>query len=465
MDHTESGSAGNPAKSPLMYPQLAAMPTIPPTDSAAPKMNPTSLFVARAPSPKFVATAGSVLALVLTLFSAFESSPSIEDGLLWAHFGARLAIDYTSLITVVLVVAAAHLLVPPHLFLEGSSKRAILFSLGPYSLAGVVGGVARYHLRLWLGLNWHIEYPLELWTNVGAGILTFTLIGFLASQYYPLMQRFERLRALCAITEEAADIAFRRSFNRRVGMADRPDEVGHLSRTVNYLLATVESTLESHRDFLADTSHELRNPLQAIRVNLELAERIDNSSEREECIRECIDEVERMSRLVEDLLTLARLEARQIIERRPVALQSLLQDVVRGAKRRACGQQILVQHVEKVEVLGDEGRLRQVLDNLMRNALRHTPPNGMIHLSLQAANGWAMLEISDTGEGIAPQHLPHIFERFYQVGKTRDGGAGLGLAIVKHLCEAHGGHVTAASEPGKGSRFTVCLPLSSPSPH
>lgn len=443
---------------------LAAPPwtsTSPAFDLDAPRSIRSTRLVARAPSPRFLAAAGSVLALVLTLFSAFESVSSRDLGPLWHHFGVRLAIDYVSLLVVVFVVLVAKVATPERLYQEPPAARAVTLSFAPYVVAGVLGGVARYHLRAWLGVNWQVGYPWELWTNVGAGVLSFTLVGFIASQYHPLLERLERLRALSKLAEQAADIAAERDFRRRLDLADRHDEVGHLARTVNHLLSTVEGTLASHRDFLADTSHELRNPLLAIRVNLELASHSADPRAREDCVRESLQQVERMSRLVSDLLTLARLESGQILELRPVQLRRLLEEAVGEAAKRSRGQAIRLGEVTEATALADEGRLRQVLANLLDNAIRHTPPPGVITLGLGIQDGWARIEVVDTGDGIPPEHLPRVFDRFHQVGRATPDGAGLGLAIVKHLCEAHGGRATVVSEPGKGSRFDVWLPLHS----
>ncbi|MBI4499496.1 MAG: HAMP domain-containing protein [Chloroflexi bacterium] len=270
------------------------------------------------------------------------------------------------------------------------------------------------------------------------------------------------LLPLRAISQQAADIAAQRDFRQRLHLAERRDEVGQLARTIDKLLETVQDTLRWHREFVADTSHELRNPLLALRTNLELIDRVADAEARAECVREARQQIERMSRLVSDLLLLAQVEAGQVIERRPVALRPLIESVARDAAQRADGQQVQIAGAEPLEILGDEGRLTQVLTNLVNNALRHTPPGGTITLRLGREDGWAYLAVADSGEGIAPEHLPHIFERFYRVEKpgARAGhGTGLGLAIVKHLAEAHGGWVTAESELGRGSCFTVWLPL------
>lgn len=270
------------------------------------------------------------------------------------------------------------------------------------------------------------------------------------------------LGALSAISAQAAEIAARRDFSRRLPLVPAHDEVGQLARTIDGLLATVDETLRMHREFVADTSHELRNPLLAIRTNLEVLERLTDPRERAECRREAREQIERMSRLVDELLLLARVEVGQVIEPRRLALAPLLSSVAHTVQPRVHGQRLVVAPAAPLDVWGDERRLEQVLVNLLDNALRHTPPGGTVTLSLDREDGWARLRVADTGEGIPAKHLPHVFERFYRVDKARSrasGGTGLGLAIVKHLVEAHGGRIAVESSAGQGAHFTVWLPL------
>jgi signal transduction histidine kinase len=253
-------------------------------------------------------------------------------------------------------------------------------------------------------------------------------------------------------------IARQRAFDRRLGLGPRHDEVGQIANTIDHLLLTVEETLHSHRQFVADTSHELRNPLLAIHTNLELLDRVNDPADRAECVREAREQVERMSRLVADLIVLARTDAGELVERRPVALRPLVERVACEARRHATGHRVCVERAADVVVQGDAHRLTQILTNLVDNATRHTPSGGTIRLGLNREDGWVCVYVSDSGEGIPPEHLPHLFNRFYQVDRA-GGGVGLGLSIVKHLAEAHGGRVEVESEPGRGSCFTVWLPV------
>lgn len=274
------------------------------------------------------------------------------------------------------------------------------------------------------------------------------------------------LQPLTAIARRAALIAAGRDFSRRLDHKGPSDEVARLARTVDDLLKTVDETLRQHRDFVADTSHELRNPLLAIRTNLELVARMPKREQRTECVQEALQQVERMSGLVNDLLTLARMEVGLVVERRPVSLTNIMEQAVHDAAVRSSGRLVSITRADDVHVLGDEGRLAQVIGNLLDNALRHSEPDRAVTAALKRAAGGAELIVEDEGDGIAPKHLSRIFDRFYRVDPAGTGknGTGLGLAIVKHLVEAHGGRVTAESELGKGSRFVVWLPTSSRAP-
>jgi signal transduction histidine kinase len=232
-----------------------------------------------------------------------------------------------------------------------------------------------------------------------------------------------------------------------------------LARTIDNLLQTVEETVSSHRQFLADTSHELRNPILALRTNLDLLDRVHSPAERSECIREATSQIERISNLVAELLVLARIEAGLVLEKQPIALSAVLLGVVSDAQRTAGHRQISFEMLdEDVIVGGDRERLHQVFSNLMENAVRHTADSGNIVVRMTAAGDSARVNVEDDGVGIAAEHLLHVFERFYRVDGMRGQGTGLGLAIVKHLVELHGGSVSVASTLGIGTCFTVVLP-------
>jgi signal transduction histidine kinase len=169
-------------------------------------------------------------------------------------------------------------------------------------------------------------------------------------------------------------------------------------------------------------------------------------------------EVTRMSRMVADLLLLAQADAGIELKKKPVELDTLLLEVYRQGQLMANGIEVKLGHEDQAVVMGDADRLKQLLLNLVDNALKYTPAGGEVRLSLYRKQGWVQVAVSDTGMGISPEDLPHIFERFYSTDKSRSrGGTGLGLSIAKWIAEAHDGHLTVESEVGTGSTFTVWL--------
>jgi signal transduction histidine kinase len=251
------------------------------------------------------------------------------------------------------------------------------------------------------------------------------------------------------------------------------DELTRLAATFNAMLDRLQGAFETQRRFIADASHELRTPLTAIRGNVEVLIRQSGRGDRQRMLPETLDaledvrrESERMSRLIGDLLLLARADAAGAggpIATEPVALDQIAHEVVRTARGLAAGQYLEVFSPRPVLVHGDADRLRQLLLALLDNALRHTPSDGRIVVELGVeADRAAVLRVRDNGEGIAPEDLPHVFERFYRADGARarvTGGTGLGLAIAKAITEAHGGSIAVESRPGAGATFTVHLPL------
>lgn len=268
---------------------------------------------------------------------------------------------------------------------------------------------------------------------------------------------------IARVTRVARRIATTGKFEQRITECPVRDELGELIATFNDMLSCLESTFRRHREFLADASHELRGPLMVIRGNLDLLRQDLPIQEREESVREAVEEAERMSRLLSDLLFLAKNDAQLAMEWLPVDLSLVvLESLDRAASVDAGSHVLVVTHNEPSLVRGDRERLGQMLWNLLQNALRYTPGGGEITVSLRRHRAVAELVVADTGIGIPPEHQLRIFERFYRVDRTRsreNGGTGLGLAIVKQVAEAHGGQVRVRSRPGEGSIFTVTLPL------
>jgi two-component system, OmpR family, sensor kinase len=277
------------------------------------------------------------------------------------------------------------------------------------------------------------------------------------------------LRPFDAIGETASAIAAG-DLSRRVERAEDRTEVGRLGLALNAMLAQIESAFRAReaserklRRFVADASHELRTPLAAVRAYAELFGR--GASERPDDLARSMTgisrESERMSVLVDDLLLLARLDEGRPLERERVELDAVVAEAVEMAQAVEPERPIALR-TENAEVTGDRERLRQVVDNLLANVRTHTPPGTPVQVSVTRRDGTAEIVVADSGPGLQPDQLAHVFERFYRADASRtraSGGVGLGLAIVAAVTEAHGGTVRAGSDAGRGATFTIALPL------
>jgi two-component system OmpR family sensor kinase len=278
------------------------------------------------------------------------------------------------------------------------------------------------------------------------------------------------LRPLRRMEEAAGEIAAG-DLSRRVEPANPDTEVGRLGLALNAMLGQIETAFaereaseERMRQFLADASHELRTPLAAIRGYAELY-RIGAGREPEQVAR-AMERIEgestRMGGLVDDLLTLARIDEVREPVREPVALAELLADAIDDARASAPDRELSLEVGEGAEVLGDPDRLRRVFANLLRNAVVHTPAGTPVDVSLAREGGEAVARVRDHGPGLPAGDPAAVFERFWRSSASRgrdDGGAGLGLAIVAAVASAHSGRAEAATAPGGGAVFTVRLPL------
>ncbi|MBM3128733.1 MAG: HAMP domain-containing protein [Chloroflexi bacterium] len=276
---------------------------------------------------------------------------------------------------------------------------------------------------------------------------------------------YHALAPIDRITQTAHTIARANDLTRRIEAKATRDEVGRLAATFNAMLGRIEELFRAQQRFVADVSHELRSPLTAIRGNLDLLRRgaLDDPEARQETLAAIEAESARMQRLVQDLLLLAQADAGVPIEKRVVELDTLLLDVFRQARLNAGNVKVSLGSEDQVQVIGDADRLKQLFLNLMDNAIKYTPSGGAVTLSFARENDWVRVAVADTGVGIPAQDLPKIFDRFYRVDKARSrekGGTGLGLAICKWIVDAHNGRIEAQSEVGKGSVFTVWLPVS-----
>jgi signal transduction histidine kinase len=265
------------------------------------------------------------------------------------------------------------------------------------------------------------------------------------------------------MTQTAQTIALSHNLSSRIESPPHLDELGQLAMTFNELLESVETAYHVQQRFVSDASHELRAPLTAIQGNLELLRRQSTMSgvEREEALTEVERESTRLTRLVADLLVLARADAGITLKSCPVDLDAVALEAFREARHLSDGQTLSLDPFEPARVEGDEDRLKQLILILLDNALKYTPANGKVTLGLHRRETDVEIVVRDTGVGIAPEDLPLVFERFYRAdpARSRDpGGTGLGLPIARWIVEQHDGEIMLTSQPGRSTTVTVHLP-------
>lgn len=278
-------------------------------------------------------------------------------------------------------------------------------------------------------------------------------------------------RALLPVDRIAASAAHISSHNlsERLPVPETGDEIQRLSIALNHMIERLDTAFQYSRRFVADASHELRTPLTVLKGEMEsLAQEKNPNGEWRERVGSALEEVDRLANIVEGLFAISRLDAGE------AAAEWVKFDLARMAANTADQMSLLAEEKniavacatdEGVWIEGDQARMKQVVVNLLDNAIKYTPDGGSIALAVTSEDSKAVLEVSDNGIGIPREALPRVFERFYRVDDSRSreqGGAGLGLSIVKSICTAHQGRVEARSTPGQGSRFRVELPLVSP---
>lgn len=263
----------------------------------------------------------------------------------------------------------------------------------------------------------------------------------------------------------------------RVGVRDDGSEVGRLGQAFDRMLDQIQGAFEAQRSalvekersetklrqFVADASHELRTPLTAVRGYAELyrAGGLSEDDALEQAMSRIGTESRRMAAMVEDLLLLARLDQGRPLRREPVVLTELVNDAVQDVQAVEPDRPVHAEVEKEIVVHGDEDRLRQVIGNLFTNVRVHTPAGTPVDVSLAARDGVSVLSVADHGLGVDPEHVEHIFDRFYRAdtGRSRDtGGAGLGLSIAASVALAHGGTIDYSQTPGGGATFTLTLP-------
>jgi len=308
------------------------------------------------------------------------------------------------------------------------------------------------------------RWPTQLTTTLLAVVPVFIALSTWAA-WILLGAHFRRIER---VRREVADITDGRSLHRRLSDDDAGPELAAVIQTLNAMIARLEGSFAALRRFTADASHELKTPLAVLRADVERA--MSGATRREDrlvALEEALHETTRMADLVESLLTLARAdEGRAELHREPVDLRALTQEVYETALILGEGASVAVHlpFTADATIPGDPKMLRQLLLNLVTNAIKYTPPGGRVDIGLGRHPDTVTFAVRDTGIGIAAAELPHVFERFWRADRARSrtaerGGFGLGLAISQWIAQAHGGTLTAASRLGKGSLFTLTLPI------
>jgi two-component system, OmpR family, sensor kinase len=267
--------------------------------------------------------------------------------------------------------------------------------------------------------------------------------------------------------------------SRRIDLARGNTEVGRLAEALDRMLANIEAAYRARADgearalrsqdwmrrFIADASHELRTPLTSVRGLAEYGLQQGDDASPEELLRLMelfASEAGRMGRLVDDLLLLARFDAGRPLDRQPVDLASIAAEAVQQARLVTAGRPVTLEAAEPVIVDADAGRLRQIIDNLIGNAIQHPPPQTPVTVTASIAAASGQLTVADRGPGMTPEQASHVFDRFFRTDDARTrahGGAGLGLAIARSLTLAHSGDLTVDAKPGEGAAFHLRLPL------
>lgn len=326
----------------------------------------------------------------------------------------------------------------------------VLFLGGMASLAFLLSHLMRGEGRIAV-LVWFSACGLALFLSMLAGSIA--------------IRAFRRVATPLADIMAAADAVAEGDLSVRVPVPQRgPDEFTQLVSSFNRMTEELERSDQRRRNLTADVAHELRTPLHIIQGNLEgVLDGVYRPTQ--EHIGVTLEETHLLARLVEDLATLSLAEAGQLpLEWERVDLSELLEDVATsfGGQAEAAGVSLKIESYPTLVVMGDVGRLDQVLSNLMSNAFRHTPDGGLVTLEARPCEGGAAIVVADTGEGIPAQDLPFVFDRFWRGDRSRmrtgRAGSGLGLAIARQLVFSHGGNIRVASEPGAGTVFTIELP-------
>jgi heavy metal sensor kinase len=451
----------------------------------------------------------AILALVLIIFSAFiyfNQTRDLEDDAL-GRLERRLA-RLQETLRVSLREQNGHLVIPEDILEDTNavaligSDGQVLASYGTFP-AGDVTQVARQATQnrtghdepfensaSWVDKNSNYAYAVApIFGETGQtslivlggpldpdermqGLITSLMFGSLLTLVIASGGGFwladRAMRPVKTITHTARSIS-ETDLNRRISLASK-DELGELANTFDNMLARLQAAFERQRQFVADASHELRTPLTI--VNLETSRALEarrSPQEYERALRVIHSENDFMSHLVNDLLTLARMDNDQVVlEKNPLDLSEVVVDAIDRLTPLAARHKVKLEtdDLPETRMLGDYQTLLQMVSNLIENAIKYTDGDDKrICIETGVTDDYAWVRVSDNGPGIAPEHLPHLFDRFYRVDQARaramdddsevPGGSGLGLSIIQWIAQAHGGEVRVESTPGNGSSFEV----------
>jgi two-component system OmpR family sensor kinase len=323
---------------------------------------------------------------------------------------------------------------------------AVPLMLEGRQIGTLVVAASKTRLRSTLdALQWRIA------TASSVGLLLAIVVGYSAVR--------RSLRQLTQMVRQIASIQASGDLSQRVGPTDSEDEVGQLASAFDRMLARLQDAFRAQQRFLSDASHQLRTPLAVARGHLELLQQELTTAQAQRALGIATTELDDMAKVVQDLLLLAQLDEGIPLERRAVDVDLILHEAVLRALPPSA-RMVTVDAQPNLVALGDPDRLVQVLSNLIANAVQHGDSDVAIAVGARRDGTHIMIMVSDTGPGIPPDDLPHIFKRFYRGSQARrhSGGVGLGLPIAASLVQAMGGKITVQSTPGQGATFTVVLP-------
>ncbi len=361
------------------------------------------------------------------------------------------------------------------LYKSGLGKDELVFDDIPFNSTRIVTlwNSTGQQIRLAVSQDQHMKvyvaYPLsEIWDVLGnlfsifLYLIPIALIVSISGGYFLAVRS---LKPVDSITKTARAITAR-NLDQRISHSGVDDELGRLVLTFNEMITRLQLSFDQIQQFSIDASHELRTPLTIMRGEIELALRSKPTpGEYREILSSAHEEILRMTTIIENLLALAKEDSGRATHNfQDVWLRTLLQELYEDSKILAEEKKINIRltGLDDALILGDAIRIRQLLLNLVDNAIKYSHENGVIELSLARENEFAKIIVKDNGVGIPKEEQQKIFDRFYRVDKARSrelGGSGLGLSIVKWIVDLHNGKIFVESEPGKGSEFTVILPL------